>query len=90
MGRGSHPGLWEPFPTQVDGKNFPKQVRGKDFPTQVPGKDFPTDVRRNCILSIILQPGKGPICYQNLSIATTQPTTQNNLKQLLLGWYYYR
>ena len=23
-------------------------------------------------------------------IATTQPTTQNNLKQLLLGWYYYR
>ena len=23
-------------------------------------------------------------------IATTQPTTQNNLKQLLLGWYYNR
>ena len=23
-------------------------------------------------------------------IATTQPTTQNNLKQLLLLWYYYR
>ena len=23
-------------------------------------------------------------------VATTQPTTQNNLKQLLLGWYYYR
>ena len=23
-------------------------------------------------------------------IATTQPTTQNNLKQLLLVWYYYR
>ena len=23
-------------------------------------------------------------------IATTQPTTQNNWKQLLLGWYYYR
>ena len=25
-----------------------------------------------------------------LIIATTQPTTQNNLKQLLLGWLYYR
>ena len=25
-----------------------------------------------------------------LNIATTQPTTQNNLKQLYLGWYYYR
>jgi hypothetical protein len=24
------------------------------------------------------------------TIATTQPTTQNNLKQLLLGWYYYQ
>ena len=24
------------------------------------------------------------------SVATTQPTTQNNLKQPLLGWYYYR
>ena len=24
-----------------------------------------------------------------LYIATTQPTTQKNLKQLLLGWYYY-
>jgi hypothetical protein len=23
-------------------------------------------------------------------VATTQPTTQNNLKQLLLGWLYYR
>ena len=23
-------------------------------------------------------------------VATTQPTSQNNLKQLLLGWYYYR
>jgi hypothetical protein len=23
-------------------------------------------------------------------IATTQPTTQHHLKQLLLGWYYYR
>ena len=23
-------------------------------------------------------------------IATTQPTTQNNLKQLLLGWLYYQ
>ena len=23
-------------------------------------------------------------------IATTQPTTQNNLKELLLGWYYNR
>jgi hypothetical protein len=23
-------------------------------------------------------------------IATTQPTTQNNIKQLLLGWLYYR
>ena len=23
-------------------------------------------------------------------VATTQPTTQNNLKQLWLGWYYYR
>ena len=23
-------------------------------------------------------------------IASTQPTTQNNLKQLLLGWFYYR
>jgi hypothetical protein len=27
---------------------------------------------------------------QSGTIATTQPTTQNNLKQLLLGWYYYR
>ena len=25
-----------------------------------------------------------------LDIATTQPTTQNNLKQLLLGWFYYQ
>jgi hypothetical protein len=23
-------------------------------------------------------------------IATSQPTTQNNLKQIELGWYYYR
>ena len=56
MARGSHPGQWENFPTQVRGKDFPTQVHGKDFPTQVPGKDFPTDVRRNCILSIILHP----------------------------------
>ena len=42
------------------GKHFPTQVRGKDLPTQVPGKDFPTDVRRNCILSIILLPGLPP------------------------------
>jgi 5,10-methylene-tetrahydrofolate dehydrogenase/methenyl tetrahydrofolate cyclohydrolase len=30
------------------------------------------------------------ISIQNLTVATTQPTTQNNLKQLLLGWYHYR
>ena len=53
----SYPDLWEEVPTQVYGKDFPKQVCGKDFPTQVPGKDFPTDVRRNCILSIILPSG---------------------------------
>ena len=29
-------------------------------------------------------------CKEVRHIATTQPTTQNNLKQLLLGWYYYR
>jgi hypothetical protein len=28
--------------------------------------------------------------FNDFTIATTQPTTQNNLKQLLLGWYYYR
>jgi hypothetical protein len=29
--------------------------------------------------------------YKNLYlIAITRPTTQNNLKQFLLGWYYYR
>jgi hypothetical protein len=28
--------------------------------------------------------------FLSLFIATTQPTTQNNLKQLLLGWLYYR
>ena len=26
----------------------------------------------------------------DLIVAKTQPTTQNNLQQLLLGWYYYR
>jgi hypothetical protein len=25
-----------------------------------------------------------------IHIATIQPTTKNNLKQLLLGWFYYR
>jgi hypothetical protein len=32
----------------------------------------------------------GQLRQCSTSIATTQPTTQNNLKQLLLGWYYYR
>ena len=49
---------WGEVPTQVCGKHFPTKARGKDFPTQVPGKDFPTDVRRNCILSIILRGGQ--------------------------------
>jgi hypothetical protein len=31
-----------------------------------------------------------PINIYSANIATTQPTTQNNLKQLLLGWLYYQ
>jgi hypothetical protein len=46
MGTLSQTGMWEILSHTGPWENFP---------TQVPGKDFPTDVRRNCILSIILR-----------------------------------
>jgi hypothetical protein len=50
----------------------------------------------NCIFQfvttyyVVPEIAKGSTHTSHRPIATTQPTTQNNLKQLLLGWYYYR
>ena len=50
---------------------------------------FPESMTKSGLLSQLFRPVKKEIFLENFRyIATTQPTTQNNLKQLLFGWYY--